>query len=129
MGLIFPLKKDYDRVNTEFFDPRIVIEDYEPHEEAAKVRGYIPETSGNAPKVNDDENRSEREDAQQIAQDSPHGLSPLDERSLDEEGVEKRGLSPEIMLFDGRSSGREESKAVGPSVAEVGTNAAESVVD
>ena len=34
-GLSFPLKKDYERVNMELFDPRIVNEDYFPHEEAA----------------------------------------------------------------------------------------------
>jgi hypothetical protein len=27
----------------ELFDPRIIDDEYEPHEEAAQVRGYIPE--------------------------------------------------------------------------------------
>ena len=39
-GLSFPLKQDYEGVNMELFDPRIVNEDFFPQEEAADVRGY-----------------------------------------------------------------------------------------
>ena len=35
-GLTFPLKKDYERVNRELFDPRIVDDDYEAREEAKR---------------------------------------------------------------------------------------------
>jgi hypothetical protein len=39
------LKRDYDRVNSELFDPRIINHDYEPHDESARVRGYLPENN------------------------------------------------------------------------------------
>ena len=33
-GLSFPLKKDYERVNRELFDPAIVNEDWDPERDA-----------------------------------------------------------------------------------------------
>jgi len=38
-GLTFPLKADYDRINTGHFDPRITVEDYDPWEIAELARG------------------------------------------------------------------------------------------
>ena len=40
-GVFFPLKKDYERINGELFDPRITDDDYEPQEEAMKARAPI----------------------------------------------------------------------------------------
>jgi hypothetical protein len=85
-GLIFPLKRDYDRVNMELFDPRIINDEYEPHEEAARVRGYIPE----------------------VVQEE---LSPEANEGLDCEDGNTRDVSSEVtreaMLDDGKPTNKE----------------------
>ena len=37
-GVVFPLKEHYERINAELFDPKIIEDDYEPHDAAAEAR-------------------------------------------------------------------------------------------
>jgi hypothetical protein len=48
VGITFPLKEHYEKVNADIFDPRITNDEFEPHEEARKARApsfLDPETS------------------------------------------------------------------------------------
>ena len=38
IGVTFPLKEHYEKVNADIFDPRITTEDYEPQEDALRAR-------------------------------------------------------------------------------------------
>jgi hypothetical protein len=111
-GLIFPLKKDYDRVNMELVDPRIVNEDYELHEEAAKVRGYIPEIGEDVSRKMDEGFQDEAGYARNIVYGSTPESLLDDGRSLGKEVVGSHELLPEIPLDDGRSLGEEERAEV-----------------
>jgi hypothetical protein len=82
------IKKDYDRVNSELFDPRIVNDDYEPHEEEAKVRGYIPNADGETCPLMESEPPVDPRSPGEEVPESSGGAFPVDGRSSENCGVE-----------------------------------------
>ena len=93
----------------ELFDPRIVDDDYEPYEEAAKIRGYIPEAVIGESFCEISEGlHGEAESARDVIPESAPRTLLDDGRSSDREGAESREQLPEALLHGGRSLDRPE---------------------